>query len=131
LATETDLRVKAEAIAAVLGGMSVSAAAEKFGVDRATIRRWRDAQVAHVAQGPTRAREALLDELDSYVLEALKAMRVQMLVATDVQWLRQHTPSDLAVLHRTISECVARIVEAQMVSNDTFRDEPVAIRANR
>jgi transposase-like protein len=126
MAKPADEQVKASCLAAVLGGMSISKAAQTYGVSRAAVQKWRDqAGMAPVIQPESRDR--ISEAIGEYLLEALKAMTAHMRLAQDDLWLRRGTATDLANLHGRIGDAVARVVEAAQPAEDALA-EPIPIR---
>lgn len=111
-----------------MAGSSLSAAARQFGVTRQAIANWcRDAGVTPVLHDSARAREAIIEKLNEYIVAALEAMTAQMKLSSDDAWLRAYSPADLAQLHRTLTESIARVVEAQQAGTPGAVEEQPAL----
>lgn len=130
MAAAKDEKIKASCIAAVAGGMGIRNAARTYGVDPATVIKWRDQAGLSVNTMATEdARAKLQQALIEYVFEALKAMTAHVRLAQDDLWLRRGSGSDLSLLHKTIAENIGRLVAAEQVGGSTgFLEEADPIR---
>lgn len=105
--------VKAAVLAALATGGSVAGVAREFGISRRTVTGWRDA--ASLPDGGTVAQEkkAHLDEqLFGYLQESIAALRSQLGVFTDQDWLKKQSAADLAILHGVITDKTTRLLGA-------------------
>jgi transposase-like protein len=108
--------IKAQVMAALLAGQSISATADKFKIPKGTVSGWArragqgiNSELATVAtQKRERIGHLIIDNLEAE-MEATKAMTN---VFKDEQWLRKQEASQLAVLYGVIKDKTHRVLEA-------------------
>ena len=106
---------KAQVMAALLAGQSVSATAERFQIPKGTVSGWAKragagvrSELATVAtQKKERIGHLIIDNLEAE-MEATKAMTN---VFKDEQWLRKQEASQLAVLFGVIKDKTHRVLQ--------------------
>lgn len=118
--------IKAAALADVLAGMSVNAAAKKHGVSRQGIVNWQleAGVIAPVLQPEESSRVGAA--LERYMCAVLDALTDQVAKTRQVDWLAKHGVDGFAKLHRTLTEGVAGVVAAQEIG--AAEEEPTPIR---
>lgn len=111
-----DLATRKAALADLAAGEGVAATARKFGVDEATVRRWRDqafGSKAPHATALTPARQADLgEEVFGYLEDCLTTLRHQLVVFGDAAWLKKQNAHDAAILHGVIADKTVRLLAA-------------------
>lgn len=109
--TYTD-QTRAQVMAALLAGQSVSAVASEYKVPRGTISRWR-AQASEIIEAERAQKSTSIDVLLREYLEAnLTALREQTKVFSDERWLKKQDASEVAVLHGVLADKAVRLLEA-------------------
>lgn len=108
---------KAQVMAALLAGQSVSAAAREYNLPKGTVSSWRKAALNKAAGGDvdadaTQKGSTLDDLLQGYVEENLVTLREQSIFFRDKEWLKKQPASELAVLHGVVADKTVRILEA-------------------
>ena len=61
---------------------------------------------------PQTAAEIIRTSLLSYLDSSIKALKMQVDISADKEWIKSHSPADLAVLHREIGHSAFRLLEA-------------------
>ncbi|GIV73552.1 helix-turn-helix domain-containing protein [Caldilinea sp.] len=103
--------VKAQVMAALLAGQSVSAVAQEYNIPKGTVSNWK--RKAHQAMaGESLGRKSLDELLFAYVAENLATLREQVRVFRDRDWLRGQSASEVAVLHGVLADKTIRLLEA-------------------
>lgn len=105
--------VKAEAMAALLAGQSVTAIAKRYSIPKGTVSSWRKQARQKVKAGAESTQKTTLDELlMGYVRENLLTLREQARVFRDEEWLQRQSASEVAVLHGVLADKTVRLLEA-------------------
>ena len=105
--------LKAQVMAALLSGQSVSSVANEYDIPRSTVGNWRvKLNQAGVPSVPNTKKEEIGDLLVSYLHANLKALESQTLVFADKAWLHRQSASELAVLHGVMTDKAVRLLEA-------------------
>lgn len=87
--------LRAEVVAAVLAGMTMTQAAAQFKIDKSLVSRWMQA----VATEPrVRDPETVGDLLYDLVAEHVEALRLQLQAASCPDWLAKQSAADVAQL---------------------------------
>lgn len=116
--------VKAQVMAALLAGQSVSSAAKEYDIPKGTLSNWRrkatDKQngvLGKRTQKDNKVGELLLRYLETN----LTTLDKQAEFFGDEAWLKKQTASDAAVLHGVMTDKSVRLLEAMSASatNDT------------
>ena len=104
---------KAQVIAALLAGQSVSAIARQFKVDRTTVHRWR---AAAGLNGTTLLQQEKRGEIDDLVGNLLRTiietLQIQAQQCQDKEWIKRQPASELAVFFGVLADKAFRILEA-------------------
>lgn len=107
---------KAQVMAALLAGQSVSSAAQEYKIPKGTVSSWRKVAqglaAGRVGESATQKSVTLDDLLQGYVEENLVTLREQSVFFRDKGWLKEQPASELAVLHGVIADKTVRILEA-------------------
>ena len=108
---------KAQVMAALLAGQSVSAAARDYKIPKGTVSSWRKAALdratgSAVESEATQKGTTLDDLLQGYVEANLETLREQSVFFRDGEWLKRQPASELAVLHGVLADKTVRILEA-------------------
>lgn len=114
---------RAKALADLATGMSLRAAARKYGADVKTIRDWRDQGLRDGTlptvplevgeKTPTAPRSELPDfglMVGHYTAESLDALRAQARLFGNESWLKGQSASGLVELHRDLRDNTLRIL---------------------
>jgi len=109
--------IKAQVMAALLAGQSVSSAAQQYKIPKGTVSSWRKVALrkatdSRVDEAATQKSTTLDDLLQGYVEENLVTLREQSVFFRDKQWLHKQPASELAVLHGVLADKTVRILEA-------------------
>ncbi len=115
-ATYTD-ETKAQVMAALLTGQSVSSVAREYNLPKGTVSAWRKRDSRQVAEDATQKGTPIDELLSGYLKENLKTLRAQAEFFREETWLKKQEASQLAVLHGVLSDKAIRLLEA-------FGDEP-------
>jgi len=105
------VHIVAQALAMLVAGESVQAVADKLGIPKQNISRWKEnlpVQLGHIGT----KREVIADLVGQNIESILRANLVQLKVASDEEWLRKHAPDSLAILYGTICDKGFRFFEA-------------------
>lgn len=104
--------VKAQVVAALLAGQSISSVAKEYKLPRGTVGYWAG-QVRPLGgqSGPTTKKE-IGDLLVEYLRAAIVALRQQAEVFTDAKWLEKQSASELGLLHGILADKTVRLLEA-------------------
>lgn len=116
--------VKAQAMAALMTGQSVSSVAREYELPKGTVSRWKgeayevidegnaDGSAIVRTQNVHEENEDVGSLLLTYLRSNLRALTVQAEVFADPQWLRGQEASQLAVLHGVMTDKAVRLLEA-------------------
>ncbi len=118
--------IKAAALADVLAGMSVNAAAKKHGVTRQAIMDWQDKAGLST---PVLQPESVNDvgkALGRYMCAVLDVLTDQVSKTKRVDWLAAHGVDGFTRLHGSLTQGVAGVVAAQEIG--AAEEEPTPIR---
>lgn len=106
-------QTKAAALAEVAAGASVNATAKKFGISRAAISEWRDRSDLPTPTPAAQEKRANLGEqLYGYLEDSIGALRSQLAVFGDPDWLKKQSAAELAILHGVVADKTARLLAA-------------------
>jgi len=95
--------LRAQVVAAVLAGSSISQAARDFSVDKATVSEW--AARAHVPTVPTqKSQQTDTDLIMAYFRAALRTLIAQTEVFGDEQYCRAQEADKLAIAHGVLAD---------------------------
>jgi len=103
---------KAQVMAALLTGQSVSAVASNYKIPYSTVGTWAKDAKGLVRDSPIQKRERIGELVIDNVEAALEATRAMANVFADTEWLNKQEASQLAVLYGVISDKTYRILEA-------------------
>lgn len=113
MATAYSEEIRAAVLADLMTGSSLNATARKFGVDRNTIRRWRgDAGLTVPPPVALEKRANLGEQLYGYLEDSIGALRSQLAVFADPDWLKKQSAAELAILHGVVADKTARLLAA-------------------
>lgn len=115
-------QVKAQALAALLAGQSISEVARAFGVPLGTLKSWKqrhpDATDRAVfvdaldASDASTKRERIGALLMDYSIASLETLIAQQKVFGSEEWLRKQSASEVAILHGVGFDKVVRLLES-------------------
>lgn len=104
---------KAAVLAALLTGQSVSDVARQYDIPLGTVKTWKNrAMKQPVSSVSSAKKEEIGDLLLGYLEASLTALREQIVVFSDPDWLRKQTASEAAVLHGVMMDKAIRLLEA-------------------
>jgi hypothetical protein len=99
--------LRAEVIAAVFAGMTITQAAAQFNLDKGLISRWVAAGLQPVAT--QKKAPALEDLIVEYLMTGLRAMIVQAEVYADEHYCRAQDADKLAIAHGVLGDKLAGV----------------------
>ena len=110
---------RAAVLADLVSGGSVKAIAEKHGIPRSTVGRWKEQGVpknGHQKKKRTRRKKSDPIDLSTAIDEMIQA-NIQTLVEQvrffrDTDWLKSQTAGELAILHGVIADKTVRLLAA-------------------
>jgi transposase-like protein len=108
--------VKAAVIAQLLAGASLAEAAKIHGVSKSIAKKWADDNKCTLVHGKRPAG----DLIETYVRTAFAALIKHAEIAQDEDWLKQHEPNSVAVLHGVIADKLYAVLDR---ARRTFGDE--------
>lgn len=123
MATAHSDETKAAAVADLAMGESIGATARKYGVDRTTIRRWRDSGGVEIAPTVPPQKKDLGELVYGLVEESINTMVAQLRFARDPQWLARQNAADLAVLFGVTADKATRLLAAFRPATPAETDE--------
>ena len=106
---------KAQVMAALLAGQSVSSAAHEYKIPKGTVSSWRKLalnKAVGVDANATQKGTSIDALLQNYVEANLVTLREQSEFFRDRDWLKEQSASELAVLHGVVADKTVRILEA-------------------
>ncbi len=112
----------------LLTGQSMADLATTYNVPLSTVKSWKARGFGHPASIPAgqpaepdparlpppaaRISREIGEQMVSYIMEAIHALRAQMNVIGDETWLRQQRASEIAILYRTLADKVVELLAA-------------------
>ena len=106
---------KAEVMAVLLKGQSVSQVAREYDIPRSTVANWsskaRQTSVPVVTEEGEQDNEVGVLLMD-YLKRNLQALRVQATAFQDEQWLKEQSAAEAATLHGVMTDKAVRLMEA-------------------
>jgi transposase-like protein len=103
--------LRAEAVAAVLAGMSVAQAAAQFGLRKQTLSEWLQTdEVRTVRTVNTRTREAMSHLIYDALTATLNALIARAVVTGSAHWIEKQSAAELAQLGATEWDRILRLV---------------------
>lgn len=93
--------IQRAAAAACIAGESLSVVAKRYGVNKSTIIRWRDLY-APVQTENARTREEMTALIYDTIGDHFRALRVQLSVVSDPDWVKSQSAADIAGLMAVI-----------------------------
>lgn len=122
MSTEYSDQIKAQALAALLAGQSVSEVARMFGVPLGTLKSWKqrnpDATDRSVFVDAVDASDASIKRakigalLMDYSIASLETLIAQQRVFREYEWLQKQSAADAAILHGVSFDKVIRLLES-------------------
>jgi len=109
--------IKAQVMAALLAGQSVSQTAKSYDIPEGTIKVWmmrerETEETTVVTSDVTTKREQMGALILDYLAENLITLRKQLKTFCDEEWLKKQSASELAVLHGVIADKSFRLLDA-------------------
>jgi transposase len=109
---------KAEVMAALMTGQSVSSVAKEYKIPKGTVSNWKRGNGVGGTMDRTQNGEEIGDLILDYLRQNLKTLRIHADAFADRQWLAKQSASELAVLHGVMTDKAVRLLEA-MGANDS------------
>jgi transposase-like protein len=109
---EYDPELKAQVMAALLAGQSVSTVSKQYNIPAGTVGRWNAESKDVVGSLRREKKGAIGDLLLEYLTINLKTLTAQSETFADREWLLAHSPSEAAVLHGVLVDKTVRLLEA-------------------
>lgn len=104
---------KAQVLAALLEGQSISQVATAYNIPEGTVKSWKNRQKGEpLASVATPKKEEIGDLLIDYLRTSLRTLKTQAEHFGDKQWLKDQDASSLAVLHGVAMDKAIRLLEA-------------------
>jgi hypothetical protein len=107
-----DDQTRAQVIAALLAGQSISQVAGEYKLPDSTVRGWANGIGDELAKVRDKKREQFGDLIGDYLKESLTTLSVQQEHFRDKTWLQKQPAEALAVLHGVTADKAIRILEA-------------------
>lgn len=116
-------QIKAQALAALLAGQAPATVAATFGIPIGTLKSWKSRQLngESVATVATEKRKRIGALLLEYLETTVATLKAQQELFRDVDWLKQQSASEAAVLHGVSFDKAFRLLEA--LADDTPDNE--------
>ncbi len=114
--------IKAECMAALLAGQSVSEVADKYNIPRGTVCKWSSRKNVIVKESEPEPKREIGDLLLDYLRATITTLKSQAEVFGEKDWIRRQPASELAVLHGVAADKAIRLLEA-LVKRDEAEAE--------
>lgn len=109
---EYSTETKAQVMAALLTGQSVSSVSKEYKIPRGTVANWSADREDKLKQTDPNTKKQIGDMLVKYLQGSLIALARQTEVFGNEEWLKKQPASELAVLHGVIADKSIRLLEA-------------------
>ena len=103
---------KAQVMAALLTGQSVSEVAKTYDIPRGTVANWSADRDKTLDQTQPNTKKEIGELLVEYLKASILALKAQAEVFGDKQWLTKQPASELGVLHGIAADKAVRLLEA-------------------
>ena len=107
---------KADVMAALLVGQSVTQVAKTYEIPKGTVSNWKRKAMNAVGDSFGMSEGLLHNEIGRLLLEylraSLKALRIQAELFADEEWLQKQTAAEVAILHGVMTDKAVRLLEA-------------------
>lgn len=121
---------RAQVMAALLEGQSVTKVAKDYEVSQATVSRIKSSLGPEVLEEiGYEKKERIADLVESHLRDSLKACAAIAQHATNAQWLSRQSASELAVLYGVLTDKSIRILEAAESAGRNAVDDARALPA--
>jgi transposase-like protein len=105
--------VKAQVMAALLTGQTVTEVAKAFSINHSLVSRWRKAiSVDQLHEVALKKKESIEELLLDYLATNLRTLKAQSEQASRPDYIQKQSASELAVLHGVIADKTFRILGA-------------------
>lgn len=108
--------VKAEILAALATGASLSALSREHGIPKPTIRTWRD-KAGLISTVEPQKKQDLGVLIGDYLSAGLQALTAQARLASDPDWIAKQDADKLAILHGVLADKLGRVLAALEPAN--------------
>jgi len=118
-----DPEVKAQVMAILLTGQSVSSIAKEYNLPKGTVSSWRkqaERDALGVESKSTQKSREMGELILQYLEANLDALRMQAIAFQNPEWLHKQNAADAAVLHGVMTDKAVRLLEA--MSRDDAND---------
>jgi transposase-like protein len=105
---------KAEVMAALMAGQSVSAIARDYDIPKGTVSGWKKKvePFYDIPEQNATQKGEIGDLILNYLRANLKALEQQVELFSEKDWLREQSASEAAVLHGVLTDKAIRLLEA-------------------
>jgi transposase-like protein len=119
--------LRAQVIAAILAGASISAAAKQFGIDKGLASRWfaSDATVATAQRARERDPQTLEALIYDLVAQHLATLQLQLQAATSADWIEKQSAAELAQLVIAERDTLLRLLAGFRPAEQPALGEPM------
>ena len=108
-----DDATRAAVIAALMTGQSLNAVAKEYKIPIGTVESWKRRKADLATKAATRNPQDVLGAaLHGYVTESLTALRSQVKVFGDPDWIKKQSAHEMGVLHGIMTDKAMRLLEA-------------------
>lgn len=114
---------KAAALAAVLGGESLSSVSRRMGIGRNTLIRWRTEYGADGAAIAQEKKEAIGQQLYGLLEDYIAYLRFEIRAVQDTAWIRKQRAHELAIYHGVVADKSVRLASALRPPDAGNRDD--------
>lgn len=108
----TDPELVAQVTAALLAGMEISEAQEKFQLPYRTVKRLADNLGPKLAEVGNKKLDRIGDLLADLIEDNVKGMRAIALLPTNAHYIKEHGPSAVSDLYQQLANTTVRLLEA-------------------
>ncbi len=99
-------------MSALLAGQSITEVAAEYKLPRSTVAGWAAAARRSAELGDPTVKREIGDLLVEYLRANLEALRAQMKVFGDADWVKKQSASEVGVLHGVCADKAVRLLEA-------------------
>ena len=103
---------KAQVLAALLAGQSITQVAQQYNIPRGTVGRWSAERDQTLDETSRNTKKEIGDLLLDYLKTTLTSLKSQAEVFGDKEWLKKQPAQELAVLHGVSTDKAIRLLEA-------------------
>jgi hypothetical protein len=120
----TDPELVAQVTAALLAGMEIAEAQEKFSLPYRTVKRLADNLGPRLAEVGNKKLDRIGDLLADLIEDNVKGMRAIALLPTNAYYIKEHGPSAVSDLYEQLANTTVRLLEAAGAVGEAQQEEP-------